>query len=36
MLSTNVSVDEMIEAFTGRSAHTVRMSNKPIGKGFKI
>jgi hypothetical protein len=36
MLSTNVSVNEIIEAFTRRSAHTVKISNKPISKGFKI
>jgi hypothetical protein len=34
--SSNVSVDEMMEAFTGRSAHTVKMSNRPIGEGYKI
>jgi hypothetical protein len=33
--SQNVSVNEMMEAFTGRSKHTLRMPNKPIGEGFK-
>ena len=36
MLSQNVSVDEMIKAFTGRSAHTVKMNNKPIREGYKM
>jgi len=36
ILSSNVSVDEIIEAFTRRSAHTVKMVNKPIGEGYKI
>lgn len=35
-LATNVSVDEMIIRFSGRSAHTVRMKNKPTPEGFKI
>jgi hypothetical protein len=26
----------MMEAFTGRSAHTVKISNKPKSEGFKI
>jgi len=34
--SSNVSVDEMMKAFTGRSAHTVKMTNKPIREGYKI
>jgi hypothetical protein len=34
--SQNVSVDEMMEAFTGRSAHTLKMPNKPIGEGYKM
>lgn len=34
--SSNVAVNEMMEAFTSRSAHTVKMCNKPIGKGYKI
>jgi len=33
--SSNVAVDEMMEAFTSRSAHTVKMSNKPISEGYK-
>jgi hypothetical protein len=34
--SSNVSVDEMIIWFSGRSVHTVRMKNKPTPEGFKI
>ena len=34
--SSNVSVDEMMIRFSGRSAHTTRMKNKPIPEGFKI
>lgn len=34
--SSNVSIDEMIIRFSGRSAHTVRMKNKPTPEGFKI
>ena len=34
--SQNVSVDEIIKAFTGRSAHTVKMLNKPVSKGYKM
>jgi Transposase IS4 len=34
--SQNVSVDEMMKAFTGRSVHTVKMNNKPIGEGYKM
>ncbi|KAJ0407397.1 hypothetical protein ATCC90586_000104 [Pythium insidiosum] len=33
---SNVSVDEMMVRFSGRSAHTVRMKNKPIAEGYKI
>jgi hypothetical protein len=33
--SQNVSIDEMMERFTGRSKHTLKMPNKPIGEGFK-
>lgn len=32
----NVSIDEMMIRFSGRSAHTVHIKNKPIPKGFKI
>jgi hypothetical protein len=35
ILSQNISVDEMMEAFTGWSKHTLKMPNKPIGEGFK-
>ena len=34
--SQNVSVDEMMVLCTGRSLHTVRMPNKPVGEGYKI
>lgn len=34
--SSNVSVDEMMVRFCGRSAHTIRMKNKPIPEGYKI
>jgi len=32
----NVSVNEIMKAFTGRSAHTVKMINKPIREGYKM
>jgi hypothetical protein len=34
--SQNVSVDEVMKAFTGRSAHTVKMPNKPVSEGYKM
>jgi hypothetical protein len=34
--SSNVSVDEMIARFLGRSYHTFRIKNKPNPEGFKI
>lgn len=34
--SSNVSVDEMMVRFSGRSIHTVRIKNKPTPEGFKI
>ncbi|CAG8824880.1 7084_t:CDS:1 [Cetraspora pellucida] len=34
--NSNVSVDEMVIRFSGRSIHTVRIKNKPILEGFKI
>ena len=34
--SSNVSVDEMMVRFFGRSVHTIRIKNKPIPEGFKI
>lgn len=34
--STNVSIDEMIVCFSGRSAHTIRMKGKPTPEGYKI
>jgi len=33
--STNVAIDEMIR-FLGRSAHTIKMPNKPIGLDYKV
>src|SRR5579859_7344918 len=34
--SSNVSIDKMIARFSGRSAHTVRIKNKPTPEGYKI
>ncbi|GES80728.1 hypothetical protein RCL_jg90.t1 [Rhizophagus clarus] len=34
--SSNISVDEMIVRFSGRSIHTVRIKNKPTPEGYKI
>ena len=34
--SSNVSIDEMIARFSGRSTHTVRIKNKPTPEGYKI
>jgi len=34
--SSNVSVDEMMVRFQGRSLHTIKMKNKPISEGYKI
>ncbi|CAB4491243.1 unnamed protein product [Rhizophagus irregularis] len=34
--SSNVFIDEMIARFSGRSAHTVRIKNKPTPKGYKL
>jgi hypothetical protein len=34
--STNLSIDEMMVSFTGRSRHTVRIPSKPIPVGYKI
>ncbi|GBC16400.2 uncharacterized protein OCT59_026738 [Rhizophagus irregularis] len=34
--SSNVFIDEMIARFSGRSAHIVRIKNKPTPKGYKI
>jgi hypothetical protein len=36
MPSQNVSVDEIMKAFTGWSAHTLKMLNKPIKEGYKM
>lgn len=32
----NVSIDNMMKAFTGRSAHTLKMLNKSIKEGYKM
>jgi len=34
--STNVTIDKMMIRFLGRSAHTIKMPNKPIGLGYKV
>jgi hypothetical protein len=34
--SSNVSIDEMIARFSGRSPHTFRIKNKPNPEGYKI
>src|SRR6266542_3407172 len=34
--SSNISIDEMIARFSGRSAYTIRIKNKPTLKGYKI
>jgi hypothetical protein len=34
--SLNVSIDEMMVGFSGRSAHTFRIKNKPTPEGYKI
>ena len=34
--SSEVTVDEAMEKFEGRNAHTVKMKNKPIPEGFKL
>jgi hypothetical protein len=36
VLGQNVSFDEMMVPFAGRSKHTLKMKNKPIKEGFKI
>jgi hypothetical protein len=36
ILGQNVSFDEMMVPFTGRSQHILKMKNKPISEGFKI
>ena len=36
VLGQNVSFDEMMVPFTGRSKHTLKMKNKPISEGFKL
>jgi hypothetical protein len=32
----NVSINEMMKAFTGRSIHTIKMLNKPVKEGYKM
>ena len=34
--ASNVSIDEMMVRFFGRSLHTVKMPNKPIKQGYKM
>jgi hypothetical protein len=34
--ASNVAIDEMIARFSGRSAHTFRIKNKPTPEGYKI
>jgi hypothetical protein len=36
VLGQNVSYDEMMVPFSGRSRHTLKMKNKPISEGFKV
>jgi hypothetical protein len=36
ILGQNVSFDEMMVPFSGRSRHTLKMKNKPISEGFKV
>jgi hypothetical protein len=36
VLAQNVSFDEMMVPFSGRSKHTLKMKNKPVKEGFKI
>jgi Transposase IS4 len=36
VLSQNISFDEMMVPFAGRSKHMLKMKNKPIKEGFKI
>src|SRR5258706_903004 len=36
VLGQDVSFDEMMVPFSGRSRHTLKMKNKPISEGFKI
>jgi hypothetical protein len=36
VLGQNVSFDEMMVPFSGRSRHTLKMKNKPISEGFKV
>jgi hypothetical protein len=36
VLSTWISIDESMVAFSGRSRHTTKLKNKPIKEGFKV
>jgi len=34
--ASNISVDEMMIRFTGKSIHTIKMPSKPIPEGYKV
>jgi hypothetical protein len=36
VLGQNISFDEMMVPFSGRSKHTLKIKNKPIKEGFKV
>jgi hypothetical protein len=36
VLGQNVSFDEMMVPFSGRSQHTLKMKNKLVSEGFKV
>jgi len=36
VLRQNVSFDEMMVPFSGRSQHTLKIKNKPVSEGFKV
>ena len=36
VLGQNVSFNEMMVPFSGRSWHTLKMKNKPVSEGFKV
>ena len=36
VIRQNVSFDEMIIPFTGRSRYTIKIKNKPVSEGFKV
>ena len=35
-LGTYVAIDEAMEAYRGRTEHTIKIKNKPISEGFKV